>query len=78
MSNDDLEEGVDDFTTHCHDPMEDDSVSIIAKLGLLKQIRFIYAYKNCDNSDDCGEWDGHICCKSTKFDQILAGTKLCR
>lgn len=55
MSNDDLEEGVDDFTTHCHDPMEDDSVSIIAKLGLLKQIRFIYAYKNCDNSDDCGE-----------------------
>ena len=27
MSNDDLKEGDGDFTTHCHDSMEDDSVS---------------------------------------------------
>ena len=52
MSNNDLEEGDGDFTIHCHDPVEGDSVCIkleklkIDKLELLKQEVFIDAYKN--------------------------------
>ena len=52
MSNDDLEEGEGGFKTHCHDPLEGDSASIIDKLESLKQAVFIDAYKNRDNSDD--------------------------
>ena len=48
MINDNLEEGDGDFTTYCHDPMEDDSASIIDKLELLKQSVSFDAYKNCN------------------------------
>ena len=48
MSNDDLEEGDGEFTTHYDNPMEGDSASII--LDLLKKAVFIDANKNCDGS----------------------------
>ena len=48
MSNDDLEEGDGEFTTHYDNPMEGDSASII--LDLLKEAVFIDANKNCDGS----------------------------
>ena len=43
--------------------MEVLSASIINILILLKQAALIDANKNCDDSDDCGKWDG----KSTLF-----------
>ena len=48
MSNNDLEEGDGEFTTHYDNPMEGDSASII--LDLLKKAVFIDANKNCDGS----------------------------
>ena len=44
-----------DFTTHCDDPMEDDSASIIRNLEVFKQAAFITANKNFEDSDDCGD-----------------------
>ena len=57
MSNDHMKVGDDDFTTHCHDPMEADSASIIHNLELLKQAVFI---------DACG-WFKSNCHKMKKF-----------
>lgn len=54
--------------------MKDDSVTIINILELLKHAVFVDANKSCD-SDDCGEWEEHISCKSNSFGQILARTK---
>ena len=48
MSNDDLEEGDGEFTTHFDNSMEGDSASTI--LELLKKAVFIDADKNCDGS----------------------------
>ena len=75
MINDDLEEGDSDFTTHCNYPLKVDSACIINILGLLEQAVFINDNKNWDDSYVCGEWSGHICCKSTLFKTFFAGTK---
>ena len=55
--------------------MEDDSASIIRNLEVFKQAAFITANKNFEDSDDCGDWDGHFCCKSTLFGQIFSRIK---
>ena len=52
MSNDDLEEGDGDVTTHCNNHMEGGSTSIIQNLELLEQAVFIDAGKNCYDSYD--------------------------
>ena len=46
LSNNDLEEGDSDFTTHCDNSFESDNASIIRNLEFLKQTVFIGANKN--------------------------------
>lgn len=72
MSNGDLEEGDVGFTTLCDDPMKDDSAPIINILELFKHLAFVDGDSNCDDSDDCGHWNGQICCKSALLEQIFA------
>ena len=55
VSNNDLEEGDSDFTTHCDNSFEGDNASIIRNLEFLKQTVSIDANKNCTDSDDCRE-----------------------
>ena len=40
-------------------------------LELPKEAVFIDSFKNCDDSYDCGKWDGHICCKILYLDKFL-------
>lgn len=55
--------------------MEDDNASIIRNLEVFKQAAFINANKNFEDSDDCGDLDGHFCCESTLFGQIFSRIK---
>ena len=71
MSNDNLGQGDVNFTTHCDSLMEGNSDSISHNLELLKEAVFFDSFKNCDDSYDCGKWDGHICCKILYLDKFL-------
>ena len=51
--------------------MECDSTTVISIMQLLKKTAIIDAIKNFNNSDDWGEWDGHICCKITLFCYVI-------
>ena len=57
--------------TCCNSPLENDSALIINILELFKQAVFINANKNGNENDDYREFDTHISCKSTLFEQVF-------
>ena len=58
-SNDDLEKGDSDLNILRDDLMEDDSAPITEIFELSKQTWFIDGDKNCNDRDNCEEWEKH-------------------
>ena len=73
-SNNDLEESDSGLNILCDDLMKDDSALIINIFELFKQTIFTDAYKNCNDTDICG--DCHSC-NSFLVGQIFTGTMFC-